>query len=161
MTLLFQRSRYALASSRRVGVALVFNTLAPEVPGSRADAHALRDAYGSLGFDVFDFEDSSAEVRHQQRASLRIPEEKAQAEPRLVPANEMCWSFRVCTTSHIFFNQTGHFDLYSPDERICKNQQYGVTLECFSVVLSKTRFPVTQSSNVCLLWLWLHSLKPA
>ena len=47
---------------RRLGHAVILNNIASELPGSRLDVEALKNAYETVGFDVQVHEDCSAQV---------------------------------------------------------------------------------------------------
>ena len=46
----------------RLGHAVIVNNIASELPGSKVDVEALKDAYETVGFDVQVHEDCSAQV---------------------------------------------------------------------------------------------------
>ena len=46
----------------RIGMAIIINNIATELPGSQADVEALQAAYNDIGFDVHFYKDCTAEV---------------------------------------------------------------------------------------------------
>ena len=47
----------------RMGLAIIINIVAAEMPGSLADVEALQVAYKDVGFEVYSYSDCTIEVR--------------------------------------------------------------------------------------------------
>ena len=46
-----------------LGNAIIINNVSRSVPGSEADVKRLKEAYETVGFDVYVYKDPTAEVR--------------------------------------------------------------------------------------------------
>ena len=46
----------------RLGNAIIINTVSRSVPGSETDVKRLKEAYETVGFDVFIYRDPNAQV---------------------------------------------------------------------------------------------------
>ena len=60
----------------RLGHAVIVNNIASELPGSKVDVEALRDAYDTVGFDVQVHEDYSAQVKSSEEKTKKITRER-------------------------------------------------------------------------------------
>ena len=49
-------------SKPRLGNAIIINNVPRSVPGSKTDVKRLKEAYETVGFDVFDYSDPTTQV---------------------------------------------------------------------------------------------------
>ena len=94
----------------RLGHAVIVKNITSELPGSKVDVEALRDAYDTVGFEVQVHEDCSIQVKSSEEKTKKA-HVKDINNSRQIIAKVLCITFEVKEKVNIHIKQHPTFKI--------------------------------------------------